>query len=82
MPTRGNRLSFSEVKTVLQCSAKWKFQYLEELPYVGNADMAFGSAIHSAIASNFSLRIQNNQPPPVRETASAHPSPTTPRPPD
>lgn len=68
MPTRGNRLSFSEVKTVLQCSAKWKFQYLEELPYVGNADMAFGSAIHSAIASNFSFRIQNNQPPPVRET--------------
>jgi hypothetical protein len=44
MPTRW---SYSSVTTYESCPAKWKYSYLDNLPYAPSAAMARGSRLHS-----------------------------------
>ena len=46
-----DHLSSSQLNLYLQCSLKYKFQYVDGLPRPCKASgLAFGSALHSALA--------------------------------
>ena len=60
---RGNRLSYSEVRTMLSCSAKWKFSYFDNLPSPKTVNQVFGTAIHTALATHFKHHLETGHPP-------------------
>src|SRR3990170_2672171 len=46
-----DHLSSSQINLYMQCSLKYKFQYVDELPRLGKPPgLAFGSAVHAALA--------------------------------
>lgn len=59
MKERGNYLSFSEINVLQMCSAKWKYQYFEQIPWASNTQIAFGTAIHQAITAWLKDRTRN-----------------------
>ena len=60
-PEAANVLSPTQVKTFLDCSAKWWFRYGLRLPEPKSASLALGSAVHEAIAENFRHKIETRE---------------------
>lgn len=61
-------LSPSQCKTFLQCTVRWYFRYIEQLPDVCTGNLALGRAVHSAVAEHFRSRQANGPVPPLAET--------------
>lgn len=58
-----DHLSVSQVTTYLSCPRKWRFRYIDQLPPEHrSSDLAFGSAIHSAIEWWQNERIEGRLP--------------------
>jgi putative RecB family exonuclease len=56
-----NHLSNSQINLYLQCSLKYKFQYVDELPKpFKSSGLAFGSAVHSALSWLNKQRMNGN----------------------
>ncbi len=54
-------LSSSQINLYLQCGEKYKFQYIEKIPRLFKASaLAFGSALHSALAWLHQERMKGN----------------------
>ena len=60
-PEAANVLSPTQVRTFLDCSAKWWFRYGLRLPEPKTSSLALGSAVHEAIAENFRQKIETRQ---------------------
>jgi len=57
-----DHLSYSQINTYLTCSLRYKFQYVDEIPPAfTTAALAFGSAIHEAVASFHQSRLEGEQ---------------------
>jgi len=63
----GERLSPSQVRTFLECQAKWAFKYQEGLPEPARASLTLGKAVHAALESNFRQKIESGVDLPVGE---------------
>jgi RecB family exonuclease len=57
----GELLSPSQVKTFLNCPAKWYFHYMVGLQEPKTASLALGSAFHAALAQNFRQKIESRR---------------------
>lgn len=44
-----DHLSYSSISTYQRCPRKWKFRYLEKIPTISSAPLAFGGAFHNTI---------------------------------
>src|SRR4030042_5999101 len=56
-----NHLSNSQINLYTQCSLKYKFQYVDELPKpFKSSGLAFGSAVHSALSWLNKQRMNGN----------------------
>ena len=57
------RLSSSQITTYLMCPRKYRYRYIDKLePESRSANMAFGSAVHAAIAWWWQKRIDGRSP--------------------
>lgn len=57
----------SQVTTYLSCSAKYRFQYIDEIKTSKPLVFAFGTSIHSALKKNYTQKIQSETDLPVDE---------------
>jgi RecB family exonuclease len=55
----GELLSPSQVKTFLNCPAKWYFHYMVGLQEPKNGSLALGTAFHAALSQNFRQKIES-----------------------
>ena len=46
----GEVLSPSQVRTFMECPARWAFKYRDRLPDPQTANLALGKAVHAALA--------------------------------
>jgi hypothetical protein len=60
-PDAANVLSPTQVRTFLDCSAKWWFRYGLRLPEPKTSSLALGSAVHDALAENFRQKIETRE---------------------
>ena len=60
-PEPGDRLSPSQAKTFLHCSAKWAFKHILRLPDWKTGALLQGAAVHAAIAENFRQKLETHQ---------------------
>ena len=60
-PALGEVLSPTQVRTYLDCSARWWFKYGLGLPEGKNSAMALGSAVHRALEANFREKIDTRE---------------------
>jgi CRISPR/Cas system-associated exonuclease Cas4 (RecB family) len=60
-PEAANVLSPTQVRTFLDCSAKWWFRYGLRLPEPKTSSLALGSAVHEALAENFRQKIETRE---------------------
>jgi CRISPR/Cas system-associated exonuclease Cas4 (RecB family) len=60
-PEAANLLSPTQVRTFLDCSAKWWFRYGLRLPEPKTSSLALGSAVHEALAENFRQKIETRE---------------------
>jgi len=67
----GERLSPSQVKTFLGCSARWYFKYFVGLPEPKTGSLALGTAVHQALGKNFQQKIASREDLPVEEVKQA-----------
>lgn len=67
----GERLSPSQVKTFLGCSARWYFKYFVGLPEPKTGSLALGTAVHQALGKNFQQKIASREDLPVEEVEQA-----------
>ncbi|MEE4195245.1 MAG: PD-(D/E)XK nuclease family protein [Anaerolineae bacterium] len=44
-----DHLSYSSISTYQRCPRKWKFRYIEKIPTLSSAPLAFGGAFHNTI---------------------------------
>lgn len=63
----GGLLSPSQVKTFLNCPAKWYFHYMLGLQEPKTGSLAVGSAFHSTIAENFRQKIESGNDLPLAD---------------
>jgi putative RecB family exonuclease len=57
-----DHLSYSQVNCYLTCSLKYKFQYIDKVPSAFTpAPLAFGSAIHEAVAAFYQTRLEGDE---------------------
>jgi putative RecB family exonuclease len=57
-----DHLSYSQINTYLTCSLRYKFQYIEKIPPAFTAaSLAFGSAIHEAVAAFYQTRLEGDE---------------------
>jgi putative RecB family exonuclease len=57
-----DHLSYSQVSTYLICPLRYKFHYVDEIPAAFTAaSLAFGSAIHEAVAAYYQTRLEGDQ---------------------
>ena len=57
----GDLLSPSQVRTFMDCQARWFFKYVERLPDPQTSSLALGKAVHAAIAENFAQKIETKE---------------------
>ena len=57
----GEVLSPSQVRTFLDCQARWYFKYREHLPDPQTSNLALGKAVHAALAENFRQKIETRE---------------------
>jgi CRISPR/Cas system-associated exonuclease Cas4 (RecB family) len=60
-PEAANVLSPTQVRTFLDCSAKWWFRYGLRLPEPKTSSLALGSAVHETLAENFRQKIDTRE---------------------
>ena len=60
-----NVLSPTQVRTFLDCSAKWWFRYGLRLPEPKTSSLTLGTAVHEALAENFRQKIETKEDLPV-----------------
>ncbi len=58
-------LSVSQIKTVLKCPRQWELLYLENVPRGTSARLFQGVAVHKAVETVLSVRLQTGKLPPV-----------------
>ena len=68
----GERLSLSQVRTFIECGAKWAFRYLEGLEEPLTGSLVLGKAIHAALEFNFRQKIQSHQDLPTEEVVEVY----------
>ncbi len=57
-----DHLSYSQINTYLSCSLKYKFQYMDKISAAfTSASLAFGSAIHEAVAAFYQTRLEGDE---------------------
>jgi putative RecB family exonuclease len=57
-----DHLSYSQIYCYLTCSLKYRFQYVEKIPPAFTpAPLAFGSAIHEAVAAFYQTRLEGDE---------------------
>jgi putative RecB family exonuclease len=57
-----DHLSYSQINTYLNCSLKYKFQYVDKIPAAfTSAALAFGSAIHEAAAAFYQTQLEGDE---------------------
>jgi putative RecB family exonuclease len=57
-----NHLSYSQVSTYLTCPLRYRLQYVEIIaPAFTSAALAFGSAIHEAVAALYQTRLEGDE---------------------
>lgn len=61
------KLSPSQLRTFLDCSARWKFKYIDKLPDRKNSNLALGTAVHEAVGRNFAQKVDTEEDLPVAE---------------
>lgn len=64
-PGLGEVLSPSQAGCFTDCSAKWMFKYLHELPDPKNGNLSLGIAVHNALAENFAQKIDTREDAPA-----------------
>ena len=57
----GKVLSPTQVRTFLNCSARWWFKYGLKLPETKNSSLALGSAVHRTLEVNFREKIATRE---------------------
>ena len=57
----GTVLSPSQVRTFLECSARWWFKYGLHLPEPKTASLALGLALHSTLEANFRQKLETHE---------------------
>jgi hypothetical protein len=57
----GSILSPTQVRTFLNCSARWWFKYGLSIPETKNSALALGSAVHQAIELNFREKVTTKE---------------------
>jgi hypothetical protein len=67
----GEVLSPSQLRTWMDCQARWAFKYLRELPEPSNSNLALGRAVHHAIGVNFHQKVESGIDLPVPEVVRA-----------
>jgi len=50
-------LSISSLNTYIQCSVKWKYQYVDKYPMLTGSSALIGKAFHKAIEENYKQKI-------------------------
>jgi RecB family exonuclease len=60
-PEAANVLSPTQVRTFLDCSAKWWFRYGLRLPEPKTSSLTLGTAVHEALAENFRQKIETRE---------------------
>ena len=56
-----DHLSYSQINTYLTCSLKYKFHYVDKIPPAFTAaSLAFGSAIHEAVAAFYQTVLEGD----------------------
>lgn len=63
----GAVLSPSQIRTLMDCSARWWYKYGLQIPEPPNANLAIGNAVHAAIAYNFEQKIASGADRPIAE---------------
>ncbi len=57
-----NHLSYSQISTYLTCPLRYRFQYVEVIPPAfTSAALAFGAAIHEAVAAFYQTRLEGDE---------------------
>jgi putative RecB family exonuclease len=57
-----DHLSYSQINTYLNCSLRYKFQYVDKIPPAFTAaSLAFGTAIHEAAATFYQTRLEGEE---------------------
>lgn len=57
----------SQLNSYLQCSAKYRFQYIENIQTPKALALAFGTSVHSAFEKNFSQKVESRADLPTEE---------------
>lgn len=60
----------SEINTYIQCSAKFRFQVIDKEPQVKSLALAFGSAIHRGLETNYKQKVETRADLEVEEVVS------------
>ena len=60
-PQPGQVLSPTQVRTYLDCSARWWFKYAQGLPEPKTSSLALGSAVHQALEANFREKLETKE---------------------
>lgn len=62
-PRAGTYLSASRLNLWLQCPRRFRYQYVEKLPWAtAPSALVFGSAVHAALADLYQARLEGNEP--------------------
>ena len=69
-PKLAEVLSPTQVRTYLDCSARWWFKYGLELPESKTGSLALGSAVHRALEANFRDKLETKEDLPVEGVVS------------
>jgi putative RecB family exonuclease len=60
--TNHDHLSYSQVNTYMTCALRYKLQYVDKIPPAFTAaSLAFGSAIHEAVAAFYQTRLEGDE---------------------
>ncbi len=68
----GEVLSPSQVRTWMDCQARWMFKYLWRMPDPKNSNLATGIAVHDALGANFAQKVESRRDLPVEDVVAAY----------
>ncbi|MBX7134032.1 MAG: PD-(D/E)XK nuclease family protein [Fimbriimonadaceae bacterium] len=67
----GEILSPSQLRTWMDCQARWMFRYFYELPEPANSSLALGRSVHHALGLNFHQKVETGADLPTPEVVRA-----------
>jgi hypothetical protein len=68
----GEVLSPSQLRTWMDCQARWMFRYVHRLPDPANSTLALGKAVHHALGLNFHQKVETGVDLPAPEVVRAY----------